>query len=141
MKRWVVGFLFNEGKVALVLKTHPEWQAGKLNGVGGNIDEGETPLQAMQREFLEEAGADVKSWREFAIINVEVGTVRFFAAQGDYKIVSKTEEEVDWYPTDDVKNLPIVPNLEWLIPMALEAGVKYASIDTHDPSATNPNGV
>jgi 8-oxo-dGTP diphosphatase len=67
MIRWVVGFLIrNRSEVALMTKTHPEWQKGKLNGVGGKIDDGESPEGAMRREFLEEAGVDVPTWRKFA---------------------------------------------------------------------------
>lgn len=55
---YVLGFMFNlaESKVLLVWKNRPAWQAGKLNGVGGKIEEGETPIQAMNREFAEETG-------------------------------------------------------------------------------------
>lgn len=54
--RFVLGFLFSEdgSRVLLVWKNRPAWQNGKLNGVGGKIEPGETPLQAMKREFLEE---------------------------------------------------------------------------------------
>jgi 8-oxo-dGTP pyrophosphatase MutT (NUDIX family) len=54
--RYVVGFLFSqdESKVLLVWKNRPAWQNGKLNGIGGKIEAGETPLQAMEREFKEE---------------------------------------------------------------------------------------
>ena len=38
--KYVVGFMFNptEDAVLLIRKTHPAWQKGKLNGVGGRID-------------------------------------------------------------------------------------------------------
>ena len=34
-QEWVAGFLFNDlvDRVVLIRKTHPEWQAGKLNGM------------------------------------------------------------------------------------------------------------
>jgi len=58
--RYVVGFLFSEdqSRVLLVWKNRPAWQNGKLNGVGGKIEAGETPLQAMEREFKEETYFD-----------------------------------------------------------------------------------
>ncbi len=50
MKRWVVGFLFNtKGEIALISKTHPEWQAGKLNGVGGAVEGEETQLERIRK--------------------------------------------------------------------------------------------
>jgi len=127
---WVVGFLFNnKGEVALVSKTHPAWQAGKLNGVGGKIDDGETPAQAMQREFSEEAGADIAEWREFALLKVQDGQVHFFAAQGDHELRSMTDEKVGWYKVAEVTQLPIIKNLAWLIPLALDKNNAYATID------------
>ena len=45
---YVVGLLFSPDRntVVLINKTKPDWQAGKLNGVGGKIEEGESPLNA-----------------------------------------------------------------------------------------------
>ena len=65
MKKYVVGFLFQGDKVALIQKNRPAWQKGKLNGIGGHIEENETPLSTVDREFFEELGyqleADVKN--------------------------------------------------------------------------------
>lgn len=71
MKHYVLGFAFTPtfgDEVVLIRKLKPEWQAGKLNGVGGSIEEGESPSQAMAREFEEEAGlvTDPQRWRSFA---------------------------------------------------------------------------
>jgi 8-oxo-dGTP pyrophosphatase MutT (NUDIX family) len=56
MRRYVLGFVFDRGfrHVLLICKTSPEWQAGRLNGLGGKIEPGETPLLAMERELREE---------------------------------------------------------------------------------------
>ena len=43
-------------KILLVKKDRPAWQSGRLNLVGGKIEEGETPEQAALRELKEEAG-------------------------------------------------------------------------------------
>ena len=58
VKRYVVGFLLNYDRtqVVLIRKNRPAWQAGHLNGVGGKIEMGETPIEAMTREFEEETG-------------------------------------------------------------------------------------
>ncbi|MEK7612623.1 MAG: NUDIX domain-containing protein [Patescibacteria group bacterium] len=134
--KWVVGFLFrNNTEVALISKTHPAWQAGKLNGIGGKMDEGEMPIVCMQREFLEEAGVAVSDWKEFALLNVQDGEVHFFVAHGDYKLQSQTDEIVSWYAVADLKKLPIIQNLEWLVPLALDPGSKYTVVEyfqTHE---------
>ena len=57
-KRYVLGFVMDEKKerIVLVHKNRPNFQVGKLNGLGGKIEEGETPVEAMKREILEESG-------------------------------------------------------------------------------------
>lgn len=68
VKHYVLGFLFDEHLtiVALILKNRPAWQAGKFNGIGGKIERGETPRDAMRREGREELRLDVPDWQEFA---------------------------------------------------------------------------
>jgi 8-oxo-dGTP diphosphatase len=117
MDNYVVGFLINNGNVALILKTHPLWQKGKLNGIGGRIKRSEYPYQAMIREFYEEAGITITAWYEFCLLKGNGYKVHCFSAKKDVAIMTQTDEIVDWYP---MNNLPsnIIPNLTWLIPMA-----------------------
>jgi 8-oxo-dGTP pyrophosphatase MutT (NUDIX family) len=71
-QHYCVGFALEEdfSRVALLMKDHPERQAGKLNGCGGKVEEGETPVQAMVREFKEELGTDSEEsdWYNFATL-------------------------------------------------------------------------
>ncbi len=67
--RYVLGFAFTPSRkgVILIKKLRPNWQAGKLNGPGGKIEAGETPEQAMIREFKEETGIQtlLGQWNHF----------------------------------------------------------------------------
>jgi 8-oxo-dGTP diphosphatase len=129
---WVAGLLFNaKGELALVSKTHPAWQAGKLNGIGGKVDQGESPLQAMRREFKEEAGTNVANWKEFALLKVQDGQVHFFVAHGEYEIKSMTDEPVGWFNVSDIKKMPLIKNMEWLIPLALDNNNRYTMIENY----------
>ena len=67
---YVLGFLFDIAgeSVVLIQKTKPAWQAGRFNAVGGKIEAGELPSQAMQREFKEEAGLDIGVWEHTATL-------------------------------------------------------------------------
>lgn len=70
---YVLGFAFSPGNhyVALIEKQRPAWQAGKWNGIGGKVEVGEAPIDAMVREFREEAGAAITAdrWREFLVLS------------------------------------------------------------------------
>lgn len=126
MKNYVCGFLFNPEKthVALIRKNKPEWQAGKLDGIGGKIEDGETSLQAIRREFKEETGATQLFWDDFATLSGRDGVIYFFHAIANPILMSPTSEPVDWYPLADLPSLPVIPNLRWLIPLALDESTK-----------------
>lgn len=134
---YVAGFLFRVSdsgtpQVALIEKKRPDWQAGKLNGIGGKIESGEMPIEAMRREFLEETGAVVAAWRQFACLNFSQGTVFFYTAIEDRDIRSTTDEVVAWYALRDLPALPLIPNLRWLIPLAMDKD--YVSVIANDPT-------
>lgn len=121
-KRYVLGFLFDSKKMVwLIRKTKPEWQKGLLNGIGGKIEDGETPFQAMCREFKEEADLDIDSWKHFANLTDTFGyDVYCFYAHSDKIGRSMTEELIGRYHLNYVNETDLViPNLKWLIPMAL----------------------
>lgn len=135
MKTYVCGFLFmrpiddEETKVVLIRKNRPEWQAGRLNGVGGKFEEDLDPSlsAAMVREFHEETGALVKDeeWTLFCVYSGGEGDdmyrVYFFKATPDVfpEVTSKTDEKVEIV---SAKNIPqdTIYNLHWLIPLALD---------------------
>lgn len=120
MKNYVVGFLFDRGKVALIRKVRPNWQKGRLNGIGGHIEKGETPHQAMCREFREETGAIIGHGHlhEFVLV---IGTgyrLHCFAAHiRGIKLKTTTDEKVVW-KSWHLLNHEVLDNLHWLIPMA-----------------------
>jgi len=57
MKKYSMVFIFTKdlSKVLLIHKTRPEWQKGKLNGLGGKIEENESPVDCVLREVKEES--------------------------------------------------------------------------------------
>ena len=61
-KHYVLGLIFNSDKsqILLINKKRPDWQLGMWNCIGGKIDETDaTPLDAMNRECLEETGMNL----------------------------------------------------------------------------------
>lgn len=131
MTNYVAGFMFNIAKpgiaprecVALIEKQRPDWQKGKLNGIGGKIDSGESPADAMAREFLEETGVKVapERWRSFCELRFRGATIHFFASEGELsELRSMEDEHVTIVDVSTIWNRNTIPNLRWLIPMALD---------------------
>lgn len=126
---YVAGFFFSTDgtRVALIRKTKPAWQNGLLNGIGGKIEDGEEAIDAMRREFREETGVDNEFWRCFATLGGDSWEVKFFAAFGEVDAVrTTTEEEVVIVPTNKLEGT--IPNLKWLVPLALDPVIETAVI-------------
>lgn len=129
MQLYACGFLFSNDRtrVILIRKNRPAWQAGKLNGLGGKLEPGETPYDAMRREFREEAGVDIADWRECLTVTGDPSPAdprgwrgHFFRAFGDLEACSaQTDERLEIH---SIASLPkdTIPNLQWMIPMMLD---------------------
>ncbi|REL28350.1 NUDIX domain-containing protein [Thalassotalea euphylliae] len=133
MKKYVAGFLFTQdaSKVVLIEKINPTWQRGLLNGVGGKIEAGEQPIAAMVREFAEETGVTTNAtqWTHFAQVFRPNGyDVAFFFAHSDLAYKARTVEQ-EKVQLIDVQALPnnLLPNLRWLIPLALDQQADFTT--------------
>lgn len=140
MPNYVAGFLVSEaGLIALVLKSKPEWQKGLWNGIGGKIEDGETPHQAMVREFEEETGLSTceSDWTHRVTLSFDGGKVYFFLARSPVSPVLpafRREEPVSWHLLDALpKN--VIPNLRWLVPLCLDTDLAVP-IEIEDVSTT-----
>ncbi|SRR6266576_1705448 len=127
-KSMVAGFLFVNGAgVLLVEKRRPTWQAGLLNGIGGVMKDGETPLYAMVREFRKETGyAEGLEWRHYATEIEPFGaTVHFFTAgiwhmHSSWPSFNGVGERLHFVHPEEIYRRRVVGNLQWLVPLALD---------------------
>ncbi len=128
MTRYVCGFVFHPSKqlVCLIKKEKPKWQKGKWNGIGGKIEKGELPEEAMTREFKEETGVYFTSnnWTEIVTLRGDDWEVVFFYYMSLFVMKVKTMEK-EQVMVHDPKALPdnIIFNLRWLIPLAMDDDV------------------
>lgn len=124
-QKYVVGFMFDEKSfgVLLIEKQKPQWQAGKLNGVGGKIEKGENSFQAMRREFKEETGVDQFYWQNVITMSGEDWEVVVYTCKSNSIHEAKTmeKEKVMYIPLEDLTKYDVISNLDWLIPMCLDA--------------------
>ena len=128
MVNCVVGFLKSGGDILLVQKIKPSWQKGFYNGVGGKIEEGETPIEAMHREWKEETiDGRPQKWEEFATLNFDGVYIHFFVAQDDtfwfgwWQNQNDIGEKFCWFPEESIPTSPaVVKNLQWLVPLSAD---------------------
>jgi len=140
-KRYVLGFLFEQdlSSVVLIQKQKPAWQAFCRNGVGGEIKPDESELEAMVREFNEEAGViiDRDKWTLFCEMGGRGWVVYCFACRDSAAVLrvrTMTEEQIFVTNSKTFDGEPYIANLEWLVPLAknhlsspIEATVSYLS--------------
>ena len=138
---YVCGFIFCNNHVLLLKKNRPDWQAGKLNGIGGKIEKDELPIDAMEREFKEEVldptGLDISihPWHLFCTWDYGNGNVYFYKTYTHDFSFSKLDglandvnEEFEIFDLEfegflHYENI-LIKNLYWLIPLALNGKAK-----------------
>lgn len=164
MTDYVVGFAVTPATAAkcwwlrsvlLVRKNRPEWQAGRLNGPGGKVEEVsrdktgglyrlESPEQAMAREFLEETGVEIVAdrWRHRVTLRGDGWSVHFLTADALWEevelavtLAEKSDEPMELY---EVHRLPadVVPNVRWLLPLCLDPSI-VAPLEVLDTNGDN----
>ena len=125
---YVLGFMFDESLEHFVAlrKNKPEWQKGKLNGVGGKVEATDLGYPAaMSREFAEETGVEVPAtnWKPVCNLHFEDAFVAVFACVGPIDLTNTTTEEEVYVLRAKGNDLPYnaLPNLRWLVPMSKNA--------------------
>ena len=139
-KLYVLGFIFNKARTHVILlrKKRPDWQAGKLNGVGGSVEVGERDWETMQRECMEEVGLDIPLWRwvgsmegynEVDRATWRVVMFRAFVPQAQFNTAHQCEDEE--MVVAEVATLPpdVLPNLRYLIPICLDTDTYYLEVN------------
>jgi 8-oxo-dGTP diphosphatase len=128
-KPMVLGFMFDDEfkRVVLIRKNHPEWQAGRLNGVGGKAERGEPFIKAMVREFQEETGVltEQSDWTQFALMHGEYFYLPVFYASSTLlleQVQTITDEQVGIWSlfSFNLHAGACVSSLPWLLGLALD---------------------
>lgn len=163
MNRWCLGFIFNPAKTeVLLLEKSPDSRQfpNMLNGIGGGVEPGETPLMAMERETMEETGItpvwideeggiggtqtiQELTWREFAVLQGTWGWLHCFTATmpvafDQVKLTAHATDEgilvslsLGFLAQREYRQ-KLVPNARYLIPMALDKDAPVARIREGD---------
>lgn len=115
MKLTTLCYLKHENRVLMLYrnKKKNDPNAGKWIGVGGKIEESETPLEACQREFLEETGLElidpVLRGIVLFISDCYENEMMFLYTATSFKgIMKETDEgELAWIEENKIESLPM----------------------------------
>jgi 8-oxo-dGTP pyrophosphatase MutT (NUDIX family) len=148
----------------LICKNRPAWPRDKLNGLGGKIEEGETPQQAMEREHREETAGQLgevalglygrlRGRDEIPVLNnddlnweVWLFWAKYLEAFPRLRSVDVDEGSLLVIPIDDLSKWPTLRNLRCLIPMAvncarsLERAAFIEIVETREPPDRSVTG-
>lgn len=96
-------------------KRKKEW------GVGGKIEKGERPRDAMIREFEEETGIPDTSWQHMCTLWVDgEWEVFFYWSIGDiHSAKATTDEAPEVVPTNKLPD-DVIENIPWLVHLAMD---------------------
>jgi 8-oxo-dGTP diphosphatase / 2-hydroxy-dATP diphosphatase len=130
-KKMTLCFILEEKRILLALKKRG-FGAGRYNGYGGKVQEGETVLEAMAREMKEESGLVVVKSEMIGIHEFEnmqrpdeVLEVHVFLAL-EYTGTPKETEEMkpEWFALDAIPFAIMWPDDQYWFPLML-AGKKF----------------
>ncbi|MBN1264419.1 MAG: NUDIX domain-containing protein [Anaerolineales bacterium] len=118
-------FLFSENKVLLIRYSGLKgtW-AGKYNGIGGHVDQGESIFRSALREIEEETGLVPDSLQLCGTVMINTasspGIALYIFAGGLRMIASEAllvspEGEASWISIEDLKSLPLMEDTPMLI--------------------------
>lgn len=123
-----LAIIFNVDNKILVLQRSSykeQWMPNKFGLVGGAIEEGETPEEAVRREVFEETGLKLNKLLDKGCIQRNSDSKEYLFLTlytGENSDVELNEEHVDykWASFADLKHTDCVPNLEEYIKLAVE---------------------
>lgn len=114
MKMTTLCYIEKEGKYLMLhrVKKHHDINAGKWIGVGGHVENGETPEECLLREVKEETGIVLTAYRLRGLVTFlsdacEPELMCVFTADAfDGELIECDEGELAWVEKSDVLGLP-----------------------------------
>lgn len=116
------------GESVLLIKGSPTkriWP-NLYNGIGGHIEQGESPIDGAYREFFEETGLTLTTPWLAALITINTGTnpgigmYVFRGAVSSGEPRESREGTLEWVTQSALESLPLVEDLPILLPKVLE---------------------
>lgn len=124
----VVVFASRDGRTLFLEGGPRKWFAGKLNGLGGSVERGESPLAAARRELTEECGLAPETLRLGAIRNLDtdppVLLFVFEATLPPGDLVPCDEGRLVWLTDAEISDpaTPLLPDVRGLLDAVRRGG-------------------
>jgi len=127
-------FIEKDGKILTLCKQKRDsFGFGKLNGIGGHMEQGEEPFESAKREIMEEANIQVKNLDLAAILFIDIGDcpgVEVFVFKAEYlsgEVRDSEEGHLEWMTRAEILGQPhLVKDLVFLMEL----------VDRHSPNST-----
>ncbi len=131
MKVATLCYVQQNGKTLMVnVKKEGGLHEGKWNGLGGKIDEGETPEECAVREVFEESGLKIKEPKLVGVISFPENVGKsgeswivfvFSAEKFEGNLIENSKEgELEWIENGKLLGLNINGGDKWFLPFVLE---------------------
>lgn len=112
MDKTVLAYIDNGNEYLMLYrnKKKNDYNHGKWIGVGGHIEDGEAPNQALIREIKEETGLDVLSYKlvgEIEFIDTDFNELMYLYIVDNYSgnLIECDEGDLKWIPKNDILKL------------------------------------
>ena len=127
------------GESVLLLKgsAHKNLWADLYNGVGGHVEQGEAVLSAAKRELMEETGLTPEDLWLCGTVTVDTGEnigIGLYVMKGTSKAGNpqpSPEGELDWITFSEIKSIPLVEDLQYLLPRVISSSRSDPPFSAH----------
>lgn len=128
LKKNVVAIIVDDDNKILLLKRSDnpdQWMPNKWALVGGAIEKGETPKQAVKREIREETGLEINNFLNLFSIQRNLNSIEYLFAcrySGEPIDVNLNDENTNygWYDINEIQYLDTVPHLMEYLTLAFK---------------------
>ncbi len=145
-----ITYIERDGKYLLLhrVKEKEDINAGKWIGVGGHLEEGETHIQAMKREVMEETGLTVTKYEYIGYIDFlndlyPPERMYFYKVTGFTGEVKECDEGVlAWIDQDKMMDLPMWEGDRYFLPLLweLRPGILRMNVIYHNGELIRAEG-